>query len=159
MTFEVILYFMKNLCLHNVSIHTNFYQNRFINEYDRKKKAKISESRSLGVTESRNHGVTEFFSEIYIEELTFLKIINQSQLRTDLNKKKTDNRGLRSMFLFSPKIRISLAFQRQTSLQCTYILENFFSKKAIKKQYLRLEIRVVCKEFLSFKWSFLKQIR
>ena len=56
MTFEVILYFMKNLCLHNVSIHTNFYQNRFINEYDRKKKAKISESRSLGVPESRSHG-------------------------------------------------------------------------------------------------------
>ena len=34
-----------------------FYQNRFINEYARKKKAKISESRSHGVTESRNHGV------------------------------------------------------------------------------------------------------
>ena len=34
---------MKNLRLHNVSIHRNFYQNRFINEYARKKKAKISE--------------------------------------------------------------------------------------------------------------------
>ena len=59
MTFEVIIYFMKNLRLHNVSIHRNFYQNRFINEYDRKKKAKISESQSLEVTESRSHRVTE----------------------------------------------------------------------------------------------------
>ena len=34
---------MKNLRLHNVSIHGFFfYQNRFINEYARKKKAKIS---------------------------------------------------------------------------------------------------------------------
>ena len=56
MTFEVILYFMKILRLHNVSIHRNFYQNRFINKYARKKKAKISESRSHG---ARNHGVPE----------------------------------------------------------------------------------------------------
>ena len=56
MTFEFILYFMKNLYLYNISIHGNFYQNQFINEYARKKKAKISESRS--------QGVTEFFSEI-----------------------------------------------------------------------------------------------
>ena len=40
-TFEVILHFMKNLRLHNVSIHRNFNQNRFINECDRKRKAKI----------------------------------------------------------------------------------------------------------------------
>ena len=52
MTFEVNVYFMKNLRLHNVSIHRNFDQNRFLNEYARKKKAKISESRSPGVTES-----------------------------------------------------------------------------------------------------------
>ena len=63
MTFEVILYFMKNLRLHNVSIHRKFYQNRFINEYGRKKKAKISESRS--------HGITEFFLRD-IEELTLI---------------------------------------------------------------------------------------
>ena len=56
MTFEVILYFIKSLLLHNVNIHINLYQNRFMNEYARKKKAKISESRS--------HGITEFFSEI-----------------------------------------------------------------------------------------------
>ena len=54
MTFEVILYFMNNFCLHNVSIHRNFDQNQFINEYARKKKAKISESRSHGMTESRS---------------------------------------------------------------------------------------------------------
>ena len=44
---EVILYFMKNLPLHNFRIHRNFYENRFINEYAIKKKDKISESRSL----------------------------------------------------------------------------------------------------------------
>ena len=32
MTFEVILDLMKSLHLHNSSIHTNLYQNRFINE-------------------------------------------------------------------------------------------------------------------------------
>ena len=32
MTFEVILHFMKNLRLLNVSIHRKFCQNRFINE-------------------------------------------------------------------------------------------------------------------------------
>ena len=30
---------IKNLRLHNVSIHRNFYQNRFKNEYARKKNA------------------------------------------------------------------------------------------------------------------------
>ena len=44
MTFEVILYLMKNLRLHDVSIHRNFYQNRFINEYARKKKKLKSRS-------------------------------------------------------------------------------------------------------------------
>ena len=56
MTFEVILYFITNLCLHNVSIHRNFDQNWFINEYARKKKLK---SRSHGITESWNDGITE----------------------------------------------------------------------------------------------------
>ena len=40
---------MKNLRFYNVSIHRNFYQNQFINECARKKKAKITESRSPGV--------------------------------------------------------------------------------------------------------------
>ena len=61
---EVILYFIKNLRLYNFSNHSNFHQNQFINEYARKKKDKISESRS--------HRVAELFSEIYVEELTFL---------------------------------------------------------------------------------------
>ena len=46
---------MKNLRLHNVSIHKNVYQTRFINEYARKKKAK-----NHGITESRSPRVTEF---------------------------------------------------------------------------------------------------
>ena len=54
MTVEVKLYFIKNLHLDNVSIHRDFYQNQFLNEYARKKKAKISESRSPGITESRS---------------------------------------------------------------------------------------------------------
>ena len=68
MTSEVILYFVKNLHLHNVSIHRNFNQNRFINfaiynvsihrnfnqnrfinKCAREKKGKISESQSHGV--------------------------------------------------------------------------------------------------------------
>ena len=49
MTSEVILYLMKYLRLFNVSIHRDFYQDRFINKYDRKKKAKILGSKSHGV--------------------------------------------------------------------------------------------------------------
>ena len=36
MAFEVILMKMKYLRIHNVGIHINFYQNRFINESARK---------------------------------------------------------------------------------------------------------------------------
>ena len=64
MTSEVILHFMKYLRLYNVRVHINFDQNQFRNEYARKIKAKISESRSPGDT--------EFFSGIYVEEVTFL---------------------------------------------------------------------------------------
>ena len=45
---------MKNLRLHNVSPHRNFYQNQFIIEYAKKKKAKISKSRSFRVKESQS---------------------------------------------------------------------------------------------------------
>ena len=44
MTFEVILDLMKKYHLLNVNIHRNLYQNHFIDEYARKKKAKISVS-------------------------------------------------------------------------------------------------------------------
>ena len=40
---------MKYLRLHNISIHINVYQNRFINECARKIKAKIPESQSFRV--------------------------------------------------------------------------------------------------------------
>ena len=36
MTVEVIINYMKYLRIHNVSIHLNFYKNRFINECVRK---------------------------------------------------------------------------------------------------------------------------
>ena len=60
---------MKNLHLHNVSIHRFFfYQNQFINEYPRKKKAGVTDLRSHGITKShrhritklRSHGITDF---------------------------------------------------------------------------------------------------
>ena len=38
LTFEVILIEMKYLWMHNITIHINSYQNRFINECVRKKK-------------------------------------------------------------------------------------------------------------------------
>ena len=55
-----MLTFLQN----NVSIYRNFYQNRFLNEYGRKRKAKISESQSPRVQNSQSPRVTEFFSEI-----------------------------------------------------------------------------------------------
>ena len=56
MTSEVIFHFIKYLRHYNVKVHKNFDQNQFINEYARKIKAKILESRCPGDT--------EFFSEI-----------------------------------------------------------------------------------------------
>ena len=43
MTFEVILIKMKYLSIYNISIHLNFYQNRFINESVRKNFLKFLE--------------------------------------------------------------------------------------------------------------------
>ena len=43
MTFEVVLIKIKNLRIHNISIHIIFYQNRFINECARKNFLKFSE--------------------------------------------------------------------------------------------------------------------
>ena len=51
----LLLYFMKKFRLHNVSIHRNYYQNRFINKYTRKKKAKISDFQSFTVRYRRNY--------------------------------------------------------------------------------------------------------
>ena len=47
--FEVILYKIKYLRNYNISMYINFYQNRFINECARKKKAKIPEFQSFRV--------------------------------------------------------------------------------------------------------------
>ena len=61
---------MKNLRLHNDSIHTNFYQNQMINECARKKK------------KSRSHGMPELF--IDIEELVYtgvvLNVVNTTKI-------------------------------------------------------------------------------
>ena len=51
MTFEGILHLIKKLRLLNVSISINFYQNQFINECAREKKAKISYFQSFPVSE------------------------------------------------------------------------------------------------------------
>ena len=45
MTFKVILIQIKYLRIYNISIHINFYQNRFINESVRKNFLKFSERR------------------------------------------------------------------------------------------------------------------
>ena len=63
MTAEVILKKIKYLRIHNVSIHINFYQNRFINECVRKIFLNSRKDRS-------KDGKTEFFLDV--EELTFL---------------------------------------------------------------------------------------
>ena len=61
MTFEVILLKINYLRIHNIGIHINFYQNRFINECVRKNFLKISERQSErrkdGKTEGRKDGV------------------------------------------------------------------------------------------------------
>ena len=44
---------MKYLRIHNIGIHTNFYQNRFINESVRKNFLKFSYRRIDGKTERR----------------------------------------------------------------------------------------------------------
>jgi hypothetical protein len=54
MTFEVILIEIKYLRIYNISIHINFYQNRFINESVRKNFLKFSERE----TERRKDGKT-----------------------------------------------------------------------------------------------------
>ena len=46
-TSEVILHNIKKLCLQNIIMRSNHYLNRFINQYARKKKAKISESQGF----------------------------------------------------------------------------------------------------------------
>ena len=58
MTFEVILIEIKYLRIHNIGIHINFYQNRFINESVRKIFLKFSKRQ----TERRKDGKTERLS-------------------------------------------------------------------------------------------------
>ena len=45
MTIEVILFKVKYMYLHNISIHMHFYPNQLINKCARKKLAKIMEVR------------------------------------------------------------------------------------------------------------------
>ena len=40
----------KKACLHNVSFHANFHQNRFIDECARKKKLKSRKDRNITLT-------------------------------------------------------------------------------------------------------------
>ena len=66
---------MKILCVHNVGIHRNFDQNRFINECARKKLANFPESRRYGefVRYRRTHvpNNTVYFNlNLFYEDLT-----------------------------------------------------------------------------------------
>ena len=63
MTSEVILYVMKNLRLHNISIHRIFFIKIGSKSY-------MLERNKL---KSRNHGVPD--SRSFLEEITFLKIL------------------------------------------------------------------------------------
>ena len=60
------------MCFHNVRIHRNFYQNQFINEYARKKKANIPKFQSFAVSE---------FFLLGVEELTFLIILHDPPIK------------------------------------------------------------------------------
>ena len=64
---------MKNLRLHNVSIHRNFYYNRFIdmNMLERKRK----KSWNHGVTESLSHRRTYILKKM---NLNYLSSLNYS---------------------------------------------------------------------------------
>jgi hypothetical protein len=53
---------MKYLRNHNINIHINFYQNRFINECARKKKAKIPEFQSFFVRCRRTYVLNQNIS-------------------------------------------------------------------------------------------------
>ena len=70
---------MKYLRIYNISIHINFYQNRFINECARKLKAKIPESQSftvfLGVVDELAFLIRTVLPLISICELNELFII------------------------------------------------------------------------------------
>ena len=56
MTFEVILIKIKYLRIYNISIHINFYQNRFINESVRKNFLKISELKQHRIFKKKEGG-------------------------------------------------------------------------------------------------------
>ena len=67
MTSEIILHFMKKLCIHNLN-KIDFHQNMFIDECAKKNLAKISEGRTERRRFLRNVG-----------ELRFLKNISKEQ--------------------------------------------------------------------------------
>ena len=65
-TSEGLLHLMKILHLYNVSVHRNFYQNQFINEYARKKMAKIPNFlvryRRTSFSQKKNKFIVDTFS-------------------------------------------------------------------------------------------------
>ena len=74
---------MKYLRNHNISIHINFYQNRFINECARKKKAKIPEFRSFTVSEFHSFRVSQFQSFFVRCRRTY--VLNNIRQRTSIS--------------------------------------------------------------------------
>ena len=73
---------MKYLRIHNIGIHINFYQNRFINESVRMNFLKFSDR--------RKDGKTEFFLWD-VEELTFLIILRQKTHRQIIHQNDNFN--------------------------------------------------------------------
>ena len=79
--------------LHNVSIHRNFYQNQFINEYTKKIKAKISESRSHGVPESRSFRV-RYRRTYVLNKLRLKKERRRTREREKIERHRVDIRPM-----------------------------------------------------------------
>ena len=84
MTFEVILIKIKYLRIHNVSIHINFYQNRFINEYVKKNFLKFPER--------------QMTFEVILIEMKYLRIYNVS-IHTNFYQNWFINECVRKNFL------------------------------------------------------------
>ena len=80
MTFEVLLYFIHNLRLHNVSIHRNVYQNWFINEYARKKKEKEKPVASFRAPNNKHPSY--FYMIFFAKKACLAKCLNHPCLNT-----------------------------------------------------------------------------
>jgi hypothetical protein len=93
MTFEVILIQMKYLHIHNISIHLNFYHNRFINECVRRifLNSQKDKCHFVNLNDSWVHTVVKYFRihNISIHKNFYQnRFINECVRRIFLNSRK-----------------------------------------------------------------------